>query len=59
MPCFAAPSRSAVDEFHRLAIANGGKDEGAPDRRGDMEPPLYFAYVRDLDGNKLGALYRG
>jgi catechol 2,3-dioxygenase-like lactoylglutathione lyase family enzyme len=59
MPSFAAPSREAVDEFYRLALANGGKDEGAPGRRGDMEPPLYLAYVRDLDGNKLAALYRG
>lgn len=51
---FVAPNRAAVDEFHRLALANGGHDEGAPGPRSYL-PNLYAAYVRDPDGNKLVA----
>src|SRR5262249_38373171 len=31
--CFRARDREAVDEFHRLALANGGRDDGGPRRR--------------------------
>lgn len=51
---FAAPSRAAVAEFHRAALAAGGKDEGAVGPRG-FWPNAYAGYVRDLDGNKLAA----
>lgn len=51
---FAAPSRAAVHEFHKMALANGGKDEGAPGPR-SFTPTAYAAYVRDPDGNKLCA----
>ncbi len=53
---FNASSRKAVDEFHQLAIANGGLDEGAPGLREHYGPNYYAAYVRDLDGNKLQAV---
>ncbi len=49
---FAAPSRAAVHEFHRVALAMGGSDEGAPGPR-SFTPSAYAAYVRDPDGNKL------
>lgn len=49
---FAAPSRNAVHEFHKMALANGGTDEGAPGPRAFM-PTAYAAYVRDPDGNKI------
>ena len=39
-----------VDAFHAKALALGGTDEGAP---GERMPGAYFAYFRDLDGNKL------
>jgi catechol 2,3-dioxygenase-like lactoylglutathione lyase family enzyme len=51
---FVAPSRAAVAEFHRAALAAGGKDEGAVGPRGAW-PNAYAGYVRDLDGNKLAA----
>ena len=35
--------------------ANGGSDEGAPGRRDFGEHKIYGAYLRDPDGNKLGA----
>jgi len=43
-------TKEKVDAFHSTAIANGAKDEGAPGVRGDGN---YYAYIRDLDGNKL------
>jgi catechol 2,3-dioxygenase-like lactoylglutathione lyase family enzyme len=49
---FAAPTRAAVHEFHKKALAAGGKDEGAPGPR-SFTPTAYAAYVRDPDGNKI------
>jgi catechol 2,3-dioxygenase-like lactoylglutathione lyase family enzyme len=54
---FAAPSRAAVAEFHKAALAMGGKDEGAVGPRG-FWPNAYAGYVRDLDGNKLATYCR-
>ena len=54
---FEAPSRAAVAEFHRAALAAGGKDEGAVGPRG-FWPNAYAGYVRDPDGNKLAAYCR-
>src|ERR1051325_6507755 len=31
--CLRAPSKAAVDAFHRAAIAHGGADDGAPGPR--------------------------
>ncbi|CAN5531637.1 VOC family protein [soil metagenome] len=47
---FSFDSREEVDAFHAKAIALGGACEGAP---GERMPGVYFAYFRDLDGNKL------
>ena len=55
MPAFDAPSRAAVDAFHKAALANGGTDEGAPGLR-PHGPSFYACYVRDPDGNKLSAV---
>ena len=51
---FIAPSRGAVANFHKEALALGGKDEGAVGPRG-WAPNAYAGYVRDLDGNKICA----
>src|SRR5712671_4390817 len=42
---FVAPSRAAVAEFHKAALAAGGKDEGAVGPR-SWQPHAYAAYVR-------------
>jgi predicted lactoylglutathione lyase len=47
---FDFESREAVDAFHAKAIELGGSCEGPP---GERMPGVYFAYFRDLDGNKL------
>jgi catechol 2,3-dioxygenase-like lactoylglutathione lyase family enzyme len=59
MLAFKAPSRLAVEAFHAAALAQGGADEGAPGVRGDFDPPMYLAYVRDPEGNKLAAYFKG
>ncbi len=55
MTAFAATSKAMVDEIHKIALANGGADEGAPGYRGDPAFGFYAGYFRDLDGNKLNA----
>ncbi len=47
---FSFGSREEVDAFYAKALELGGTDEGPPGERG---PTVYFAYFRDLDGNKL------
>ncbi len=55
---FTAPSRRAVDEFHRLALAMGGKDQGKPGLRPEYDEHYYAAFVSDLDGHKIEAVIK-
>ena len=49
---FGAPSRAAVDAFHRAGLAAGAKDNGSPGvRRGRY----YCAFLIDPDGNNIEA----
>jgi catechol 2,3-dioxygenase-like lactoylglutathione lyase family enzyme len=48
-----ADTRPAVDAAYAAAMANGGKDEGAPGLRPHYHANYYAAYVRDPDGNKV------
>lgn len=52
MAGFSFDTRAEVDAFHAKAVEMGGSPEGGPGERG---PGWWFAYVRDLDGNKLCA----
>lgn len=52
---FVAPSREAVDAFHRAALRNGGLDQGGPGLRAHYGPDYYAAFVLDPDGHKLEA----
>jgi catechol 2,3-dioxygenase-like lactoylglutathione lyase family enzyme len=52
---FKAPSKTAVEDFHRLGLENGGKDNGAPAICGNE---VYGAYLLDPDGNNIEAIYR-
>jgi catechol 2,3-dioxygenase-like lactoylglutathione lyase family enzyme len=57
---FKCSSSEQVREFHDIAIANGGVSvEDPPGLRDGSMGPLYTAYVRDPDGHKLCAIYRG
>lgn len=53
---FAAEDRVMVDEFYRVALANGGRDAGAPGLRPEYDAHYYGAFVFDPDGNKIEAL---
>jgi catechol 2,3-dioxygenase-like lactoylglutathione lyase family enzyme len=53
---FAAESRTAVDAFHRAALAAGGKDNGPPGIRAHYHPNYYGAFVFDPDGNNVEAV---
>ena len=41
-----------VEKFYKIAISKGAVDEGGPGVRKDGN---YYAYIRDLDGNKIAA----
>lgn len=55
---FAADSRTAVDAFHREALAAGGLDNGAPGLRPHYHPGYYGAFVLDPDGHNIEAVFR-
>jgi len=52
---FRAADTASIDAFHAAGLANGGTDEGAPGIRTGSGRPMYGAYLRDPDGNKLAA----
>ena len=59
MLALAAPSRTAVEAAHQMALELGGLDEGAPGLRGDDPSGFYGAYFRDPDGNKIAVFKVG
>ncbi len=50
MITFKANSKKNVNEFYNIGISLGAKDEGMP---GSRHGKNYYAYLRDLDGNKI------
>lgn len=59
MVAFLAPSPAAVDAAYKAALAAGATSEGEPGERSRYGCGYYGAYFRDLDGNKVHAVYRG
>ncbi|SUC82732.1 Predicted lactoylglutathione lyase [Pannonibacter phragmitetus] len=55
---FQARDRMMVDAFYKAALANGGRDNGAPGERA-YHPGYYAAFVLDPDGNNIEAVYHG
>jgi catechol 2,3-dioxygenase-like lactoylglutathione lyase family enzyme len=56
---FVCQSREQVDLWHAAGIANNGQSiEDPPGVRNTEGGPLYLAYMRDPDGNKLCAMHR-
>ncbi|MEZ6012385.1 MAG: VOC family protein [Hyphomonas sp.] len=56
MVALEAKSKEQVDRLYKIAMAEGGSDEGPPGQRSEG---FYAAYFRDLDGNKLNAFFMG
>lgn len=53
---FEAPSEDAVKAWHAAGTANGGTSEGEPEAKSQARG-AFGAYLRDPDGNKLGAYF--
>jgi catechol 2,3-dioxygenase-like lactoylglutathione lyase family enzyme len=57
---FRARTPEEVDLFYEKALAAGGKDNGKPGyRKGQSTEVYYAAFVIDLDGNNMEAVFRG
>mgnify|MGYP001223080530 CR=1 FL=1 len=50
MISFDAKTKEKVDKFHKKALELGATNEGDP---GPRHGENYYAYLRDLDGNKI------
>jgi catechol 2,3-dioxygenase-like lactoylglutathione lyase family enzyme len=56
---FKCNSAQQVQQFHDVAVANGGTStESPPGLREGSSGAMHLAYVLDPDGNKLCAVYR-
>jgi predicted lactoylglutathione lyase len=53
---FEARNRKQVADFHKAALAAGGKDNGGPGYR-DYSPGYYAAFALDLDGHNIEAVW--
>lgn len=54
---FLAQSKKEVDAFHQAALQAGAVSEGEPGPRELYGPAYYGCFVRDLDGNKIEAMF--
>jgi catechol 2,3-dioxygenase-like lactoylglutathione lyase family enzyme len=53
---FRAANHEQVDAFYEAALANGGKDNGAPGPRPHYHQHYYGAFVLDPDGHNVEAV---
>jgi catechol 2,3-dioxygenase-like lactoylglutathione lyase family enzyme len=56
---FRARDRKQVQEFHKAALAAGGRDNGKPGLRTEYAPNYYAAFALDPDGNNIEAVCFG
>ena len=54
---FTASNAAAVDRWHRAALDHGATDNGPPGRRPEYSGDYYAAFVLDLDGNNVEAVF--
>jgi catechol 2,3-dioxygenase-like lactoylglutathione lyase family enzyme len=55
---FCAPSRAAVEAFHRQGLAAGGLDDGEPAIRDEYAEDYFAAFLKDPDGQRIEAVCR-
>jgi catechol 2,3-dioxygenase-like lactoylglutathione lyase family enzyme len=53
---FIGRSRAAIDNFHKAALANGGKDNGGSGLSPEYGADYYAAFVFDPDGYRIEAV---
>ena len=57
---FTVSSPEQAEAWHKAGVAHGGKSvEDPPGIRQGAAGPIYLAYLRDPDGNKLCVVHRG
>lgn len=54
---FAAESKEQVEAFYNAALEAGATDNGGPGYRTDYSPAYYAAFIHDLDGNNIEAVW--
>lgn len=54
---FRARNEAGVKAFHDAALDLGGRDDGPPGPRPNYGPNYFGAFARDLDGNKIEAVF--
>ena len=54
MIAFEAETKEIVARFYELGLLHRGESEGDPGARPTENDP-YYAYIRDIDGNKICA----
>jgi len=54
---FRAPDEDAVGRWHDAALQHGAADNGAPGLRPEYSGRYYAAFVLDLDGNNVEAVF--
>ena len=54
---FAAPTRSHVDEFHRVGTEAGYRSDGEPGLRPEYGDDYYGSFLLDPDGNSVEAVH--
>ena len=57
LPAFRADPRAQVEDFHKAALAAGGRDNGAPGIRSQYSGKYYAAFVIGPDGHNIEAVY--
>jgi len=54
---FMAAHKEEVDAFYKAALEAGATDNGAPGIRTEYSPGYYAAFVHDIDGNNIEAVW--
>jgi catechol 2,3-dioxygenase-like lactoylglutathione lyase family enzyme len=54
---FEAKNKAQVKKFHKVALAAGAIDNGAPGYRKEYWPGYYAAFVHDADGHNIEAVF--
>ena len=55
---FNSPRLHCVDDFYSIALANGARCNGKPGYRPEYENGYYAAFVIDLDGHNIEAVFK-